>query len=448
MCQNRGDREMRMAQPKVYELNDVYGIARELPANYVVRQDVDVEFVEALTQHEHIVVYGTSKQGKTSLRKYNLQDKDYITVVCQNRWTLSQLHGAILKAAGYTVEGTTSRTMTGETKLSAKLTGGLKWGPVQFGGEAGTESTDVDTRTTTEAPMDLDAEDVNDIISALDHAEAPRYIVLDDFHYLPEETQQNFAVALKAFHENSNYQFIISGVWLDENRLLQYNGDLGGRVTSINADRWSRNQLMEVITEGERLLNVKFDADFVDELVEGAFESVWVVQDVCLRACKSAGVFKTQNSLSVLNGEVPSLIEQAVGMHSARFNGFIPRFAEGFQDTRLKMYGWILYVVLSASIEELEAGLTLSQITKAINEAHPESPINAGNITQALQFTASLQIANMRVKPIILDYDQTDRKLNVMDRTFLIWLQSQSRNALVEMLGLSYGDSPEPSLVE
>ena len=51
---------------KVHKAADVYGIGRELPLNYVVRKHVDNIFVENLTRDKHVVVYGSSKQGKTS----------------------------------------------------------------------------------------------------------------------------------------------------------------------------------------------------------------------------------------------------------------------------------------------------------------------------------------------------------------------------------------------
>src|SRR6266545_456935 len=57
---------------------DVFGIARDVPANYVTRPDVDGKFIESLTRDKHVVVFGSSKQGKTCLRKYNLVEGDYI----------------------------------------------------------------------------------------------------------------------------------------------------------------------------------------------------------------------------------------------------------------------------------------------------------------------------------------------------------------------------------
>jgi hypothetical protein len=65
--------------------------------------------------------------------------------------------------------------------------------------------------------------------------------------------------------------------------------------------------------------------------------------------------------------------------------------------------------------------------------------LNVGNITQALQSAASLQVKK-DIKPIILDYDQTNTKLNVVDRGFLIWLDNQDRDGLLEL-----ADLPESS---
>jgi hypothetical protein len=105
-----------------------------------------------------------------------------------------------------------------------------------------TESTEA-----TESELELDPSDVNDAIAALNKIKFAKFIVLEDFHYLPTETQKDFAVALKAFHEGSKFCFIIIGIWLEENRLVVYNGDLTGRVVAINADQWSDSELREVI---------------------------------------------------------------------------------------------------------------------------------------------------------------------------------------------------------
>ncbi len=77
---------------------------------------------------------------------------------------------------------------------------------------------------------------------------------MEDFHYLPAAIQREFASDLKAFYERpTSVSFIIVGVWLEANRLIVYNGDLAGRLTSIPADTWQMHELDEVVRRGQPL---------------------------------------------------------------------------------------------------------------------------------------------------------------------------------------------------
>ncbi len=433
----------------VYRLDEVYGVSRDLPLNYVSRDNVDDVFVNSLATDKHIVVFGSSKQGKTSLRKQNLEDDDYVVVMCSNQWTsLAPLHTAILKAAGYTVEQSTTKTAEGTYKITAKLE--AKAGiPFVAGGKAALEGSAEDkaTESVTTMPLELDPNDVNDIIAALDKIGFTKYIVLEDFHYLPDSTQQDFAVALKAFHEHSPLCFIVVGVWLDENRLIQYNGDLTERVIAVNADEWSEAQLRTVIAEGEALLNIEFDPAFKADLIAGCFESVSVVQVACHRVCDVAGVSRTQEKTVVVGEGIGAtdVISEVVDKQSARYNTFLQDFAGGYQQTQYEMYRWLLLPLLSVEPTELEKSLRYAGIRQTIDHHHPEAPINAGNIVQALKSTASLQV-KLKIKPIILDYDQTTRKLNVVDRGFLIWLTHQDRDELLDEAGLPHPNADRPRI--
>ena len=411
---------------------DVYGISRELPLNYVARTSVDEAFVNNLTRDKHIVIYGSSKQGKTSLRKHCLKDDDYIVVHCSNKWSLGDLHAAILKRAGYELTQSTTRTTTGKIKILAALKAKL----FEVGIEAGAEKEKTQADAVTSAPLELDPEDVNDIITALSGFK--RFIVLEDFHYLPIETQRDFAVALKAFHEQSPLCFIIVGVWLEESRLTVYNGDLTGRVVGINADKWSDEELEEVIAVGEALLHISFTAPFRAALLSGCLDSVYIVQESCYQACMKKGVHFTQDEAVEIGNDidVPSIIREVVSQQTGRYNSFITQFAAGFQDTTLQMYKWLLYPVLTAPNGMLDEGLKYRWMRDVLREHHPEKQgPNLGNLTQALQSTASLQVKK-DIKPIVLDYDQTNLKLNVVDRGFLIWIANQDRKELLELAEL------------
>lgn len=422
-----------MAAEVEHRASDVYGIGRDLPLNYVARKAVDDYFVANLTRDKHIIVYGSSKQGKTSLRKHCLQDDDYIVVHCSNKWGIAELHSAILKRAGYEITQATTKTTSGRNKIVAAFKASL----AGIGIETGSEKEETKSLAVTKAPIELDPEDVNDIISALQYFK--KFVVLEDFHYLPVDTQKDFSVALKAFHEQSPLCFIVVGVWLEEGRLTVYNGDLTGRIVGVNADRWTKDELREVISAGETLLNIQFADTFKDLVIAGCLDSVYIVQEACYQACLREGINFTQEHLRDDVGrslDVPALIREVVNQQTGRYNSFITLFAGGFQETALQMYKWLLYPVLTAEATALEHGLTYRHMRDVLRQHHPEGQaLNIGNLTQALQSTASLQVKK-DIKPIVLDYDQTNLKLNVVDRGFLIWLANQDRKDLLELADL------------
>ncbi len=415
-----------------HRVADVFGINRDLPLNYVARAEVDDLFVNSLTRDKHLVIYGSSKQGKTSLRKHCLKEDDYIVVHCSNRWSLGDLHSAVLKRAGYEVTQSTTRTAAGRNKILASFKATIMGTGVETSGERERSQSEAVTKQ----PLELDPEDVNDIIKALEGFK--KYIVLEDFHYLSINTQKDFAGALKAFHEQSLLCFVVVGVWLEESRLTVYNGDLTGRVIGVDADRWTGDELREVITAGEQLLNIEFAEPFREAVLINCFDSVYIVQETCYQACVKSGINFTQDDLVCVGDtlDARTIIRDVVNQQTGRYNSFITQFAAGFQDTTLQMYRWLLYPVMTASTDQLKRGLRYREMRDVLRAHHPEGQsLNLGNLTQALQATASLQVRK-DIKPIVLDYDQTNLCLNVVDRGFLIWLDNQNRKELLELAEL------------
>lgn len=411
-------------------VDDVFGINRDLPLNYVERDSADNVLINNLARRQHLVIYGSSKQGKTSLRKHCLKNGEYIVVHCSNKWGLEHLHEAILKHAGFEVTVTSTKNKSAKSKILAQMAVGMFGANIKGGIEA--ERTQENSTTT--KPLELDPLDVNDIIKALKQVSFHKFIVLEDFHYLPIKTQKDFSGALKAFHENSDLCFIIIGVWLEENRLGVYNGDLEGRLLPINADKWAREELEKVISDGEALLNISFAADFRNELLNSCYESVYIVQEVCHQCCISEGVYATQDTLKEIGKRIKC--EDLVDQQRGRFNSFLTQFAEGFKDTKLEMYKWILFPILMASSHEIEEGFKQSEIRHKLQDVHPSGKeLNSRNVTRSLKLVASLQIKKS-IKPIVLDYDQTNSRLNIVDKSFQIWLSRQNRDELLDLIGL------------
>ena len=87
-------------------------------------------------------------------------------------------------------------------------------------------------------------------------------------------------------------------------------------------------------------------------------------------------------------------------------------------------------------IDKLETGLKRSEINALLQAEHPRKhELNPGNLTQALKSIASLQVKKNTI-PIIIDYDSSNLKLNVVDKGFLIWLSDQDIEELIQQIGI------------
>lgn len=412
-----------------YLTKDVFGIQRNLPLNYIERE-ADRVFVDSLNRNHHIVIFGSSKQGKTCLRKKNLTEDQYIIVHCNHKMDLYQLNINILKQAGFNVQVSETKTTNGKSKVSVGL-GSLFLAKA----DASLESERGNSKEF--KPLELDPEDVNDILQALKSLHFNKYIVIEDYHYLKDETQVDFAIEMKAFHENSNFTFIIVGVWLEENRLIALNGDLSGRIKSVNADEWTKDNLKELIESGEKYLNVFISDVDKNRLIEKSLNNVYVVQEVCYELCKENGVFEQKDITFTLDcSSLDILISKVISQHSGRYNNLINNISEGFQSTELEMHKWIMYAILKSDIENIERGLKRSEISTLLQLEHPrQTLLNSGNLTQALKSITSLQVKKNTI-PIIIDYDSSNLKLSIVDKGFIIWLSDQDRGQLIRELGL------------
>ncbi|MEY8199039.1 MAG: hypothetical protein RPS47_07355 [Colwellia sp.] len=417
---------------RIVSTSDVFKTSRGLPLNYVTRDHADQRFIESLTEDSHLVIHGSSKQGKTSLRKSNLNVEDYIDLTCSNNWDLEELHISILKEAGYAITVSESKTIKGKSKVK------LKFNLPFIGGASGDVGYE-QAKQVNKKGLELDPSDVNDVIRALKEIDFHRYIVIEDFHYLPEETQIDFSIALKAFHESSEICFIIVGVWLEEDRLTVHNGDLTGRVISINADLWTEKDLDELFFNSEALLNISFTEPFKKGIKQSCNGSIFLVQQLCHKACKEIDITKTCASTTDVGGDfdIKNEIRTLLDNQNSRYYKFITDFSAGFDQTELELYKWILFAIINVESSILEKGLPAAAIRRIVETKHPKkSNVSHKKLVQALRKSVDLQVKS-RIQPIVFEYDSNTTRIKVVDRSFLLWLEYQDKECLYEYADLT-----------
>lgn len=417
--------------------NSVYEIfktSRDVPANYVQRDHVDDVFIETLLQENHIVIYGSSKQGKTSLRKRYLEEKESVVIACDNNWSIADLQLAILKKIGFSIEDSTNVKVDGSLKIKFKIPG---FAEVETGGGVSRDKKTHDYA--------INVNDVNDIIDVINQVKFDKYIILEEFHYLPLHTQKDFSITLKAYHELSKVCFIIIGVWLENDRITSANGDLTGRVKSINADLWKDENLNQLFHNSERLLNIQFDDKFKKNLIRKANGNVFLVQKICLKACELDQIHFRQLESKIVgtNISLDDEIREELDMHNSRFRRLLIDFSKGYGKTELNLYKWILYVLLTLDRPTLEDGVYERVIRETIKESHPSKfNVTTRKLAQALARSVELQTKH-GIKPIVFEYDENKTKLKVLDKYFIMWREYQDIDELYELASIFVEDDSD-----
>ena len=119
--------------------NEVYGVSNELIETYIERQHVDESFINGLKKNKHIIVYGASKQGKTSLTNKHLKEQDYVKINCSPTATTLAIYNSIIRQLNIEIVSSTETTTTigGEAKVGLKAKVRI---PFLGGGDAETET--------------------------------------------------------------------------------------------------------------------------------------------------------------------------------------------------------------------------------------------------------------------------------------------------------------------
>lgn len=405
------------------ELHDVFGISANVESpSYVDRGHLDERFRRALASDRHVAVHGGSKQGKSWLRTKGLSAEHSVVIQCTPSSTADSLLREALGRLGVraVLRMTESRDLQGSLDFSAAAELGKVLAKAKAEGRVGGSATK--SRATELEPVGQAPGDLSWVSSAIVASGAR--LVLEDFHYISEPVQRELAFLLKAMGEYGLFVIVV-GVWPKDHLLTYYNGDLEGRVEDIHL-KWSDDDLAQVLERGADALRVDFSPAVTDVLVREASGSVGLVQRLAEQFCIANDVTRTtpmtrpRRTLDDLSTTVQATTQVAEQMEG-RFQTFADNFVRGMRrlPTGLEVYRHLLQAVTDASDADIIEGIDSAALLSRIAE-HGGDAIRASDLTQALERIDRLQ-AKIDVRPPVLTYSKSGRRLFLADRGFLFF---------------------------
>lgn len=421
-----------------YKTNDVFGVRSKLIASYIERQDVDLSFKEALTDGNEVIVYGSSKQGKTSLILKNLREDQYVRVECSPQTKSIDIYKSILRQLGITFVESETKEKSRESTEAIGTSIRVQIPAIADAQASPSTANKSSSKTSTkEASIDFNLALAQDVAEVLLRYNSKKYLVLENFHYLALEVQEALAFDLRVFQDHGII-FIILGIWREANRLTQFNGDLLDRITEIPVEPWDKDDFRRAIKKGADLLNVDF-SQIQDELISGSFDSIGVVQELCKNCCLDAGVGETQFlKKKITKDHLKNAIEKKTKDYGMRHIRNFESFADISKKTSsqsgkpsLAFPYYLIKLLLTTDFDSIERGLSRATLLEKIREMHHrQDDVRSGDLGGFLHNITQHQV-NRKIQPPFVDYDRGGKSMRIIDSSLYFFLRHCNREEIL-----------------
>lgn len=322
-------------------LENVFGVSRDQIATYIEREHVDNALKFALKDTRQILIYGSSKQGKTSLLHRHVASGQRVTVHCGPTTTAEDIYRSFLRQRDVEIvtEKSSGSSRDMGVSISAKFTAMIPFfgdGSAETKGEMKSGAKQDEKRKAIEFNL-ANAQDVGELLHQVPGSSAFFY-VLENFHYLTDDVQRQMAFDLRTFEE-MGIRFIILGVWRERNRMVQYNGDLQDRIAEVPVEPWDIPDFQRIADIGSEILRVTLSREISERIFNEAHGSVAVVQELLKKLCEKAGVTESIAADKPLKhiadtALLEAAIEDKVSEYSARHVRSLESIAAGSRARR------------------------------------------------------------------------------------------------------------------
>ena len=427
----------------VAKLDEVFGVTSKPVLSYVERADVDVSFREALNSHKQIIVYGSSKQGKTALVSKHLPYVNNLLVSLTPKTSLLDVYQTILFNAGVQLVSSTVDKNSTESGISI----GTKFkAMIPFFGEAAAEA---GGSTKAGSGQEVKYEEISinielpqTVSNLLDRVKCNKWVILENFHYLTDEVQQQFAFDLRAFQE-LGVKFVILGVWREKNRMAQFNGDLLDRTIEVPVEPWLEIDFRRVVVKGCEELNINISTSLVDAAIEASFSSIGVFQELIKNICFRAGITSTQrDKIDITDIKyLDDAIKTKTADYSARHQRALEAIAAGHNSGGAKgdlpplfLPYYLVRTILESGFDGISNGARRNTLHDRIKAKHHRGEdVRPSDMTNLLGGLANLQSVKA-ISPPIFAYDAQQRVLQVVDSTFYFFIKNANAEHVLESL--------------
>lgn len=412
---------------KIYQLKEVF-IPVGLPkVTFVKRSNLERSVRSwEMSEAKHLLIFGPSKSGKTSLWKKYVPSNRVIKIPCNASKKLQEVYSEILYELNSFYEAERTQSSSRNSAIIAELQSILGIATAKINAQLGTSNNLSDKQVRVSQP------NIGCTLVIKFLKQSGKIIILEDFHYANNDLKSALSEDLKAFSDEK-CPWILVGVQHKTSELLSYNLDLQQRISELPVEGFTDEQLQKIIELGETALNVRFSSEIRDHIVEEALESASIVQNICQRVCLIKNISQTHKNTICID-EI-SVVEQACKEIAYDSKSYYERAIKsislgGRSDGSTEKYKWFLKLIKERDIPE--QGLKNTETYKYLKELGHDS-IQQGSVTSGLNYLPTLLKKNSY--PALFDFDSDNKTFYLLDKYMKFvfkWIPELVDNLFIE----------------
>ncbi|OPC53554.1 hypothetical protein BAY07_16015 [Elizabethkingia bruuniana] len=135
--------------------------------------------------------------------------------------------------------------------------------------------------------------------------EAKACWILEDFHKIKKEEKSKTSQLMKVFMDMSleypEVKLIAIGALGTARQVVEYDKEMNNRVTEVFVPYMRDNEIIDIIENGEKLLNLIFSKEVKDKIVKFSCGLPSICHQLCLNICFDKRIYKTLKNTQAIN---------------------------------------------------------------------------------------------------------------------------------------------------
>jgi hypothetical protein len=371
-----------------------------------------------------VTVTGQTKSGKTVLTRSVFPREDCVWVdggtvaVEDDLWQVVLEQLDIFDATEVEMGSGKSASISGKGSAAANFI--VAKGTAELGGEIGQQRSRFTRQSRSVSPR---------VAALRGLAKSKLPIIIDDFHYLPKDTQGAVIRALKQ-PIFDGLPVIIIAIPHRRYDALRVEKEMTGRIMPIDVPSWSEDELSYIPKIGFKLLSRDPGQTLVSSFTKEAIGSPHLIQEFCRTLCRQAGmddeVAAKRDLASIRPDKVFREAADTIGRPIFDKLARGPRQRSDRMERSLKDGRRVdIYELVLFALAHLKPGLVsleYEDLRAAIREVSASQIPQLHEVARVLKHMASIAASDQSSTSVI-DFEEEDKKLHVTDPFFAFYLR-------------------------